>query len=129
FDLKRSIGGFQTIDYLIQSLVFMDDELIPDSIGQDQISNLQMIKAKFDFPEKIDTLIENYVLFKNILISIQNYLNTSNYKVLKDKLRADMLAIEIGFNDYQDLDSTILKIANAKFNYTFFVEIINNYSK
>ncbi|VAX16160.1 Glutamate-ammonia-ligase adenylyltransferase [hydrothermal vent metagenome] len=127
FDLKRSIGGFQTIDYLIQSLIFMNDDLIPDAIGQDQISNLRIIKAKFDSMEKINILIENYTTLKSILISIQNYLNTSNYKVLKDKRSADILANEIGFNDYKDLDNTILKI--AKFNYTFLIEIINNYSK
>ncbi len=127
FDLKRSIGGFQTIDYLIQSLVFMNDDLIPDAIGQDQISNLQRIRDKFDSREKIDKLIESYTVLKNILISIQNYLNTSNYKVLKDKLSADILAKEIGFNNYQELNDTILK--NAKFNYTFFIEVINNYSK
>ncbi len=46
--------------------------------------------------------------------------------MLKDKLSAGILAMKIGFNDYQDLDSTILKI--TKFNYTFFIEIINEFS-
>jgi len=126
FDLKRSIGGFQTIDYLIQSFIFMNDDLIPDAIGKDQISNLQEIKTKFDSSEKIDKLAENYLTLKKILISIQNYLNSSNYKVLKDKLSADILAKEIGFDSYQALNNTLLKI--AKFNYTFFVEIISKYS-
>lgn len=127
FDLKRSIGGFQTIDYLIQSLIFINHDLIPDGVGQDQVSNLRTIKTKFGSHEKVDTLIENYALLKRILISIQNYLNTSNYKVLKDKLSADILAKEIGFKNYHELNDTILKV--AKFNYVFFIEVINNYSK
>ncbi len=127
FDLKRSIGGFQTIDYLIQSLIFINGDLLPEAIGKDQISNLQAIKTKFASNEKIDRIIKNYSTLKNILMSVQNYLNSFNYKLFKDPSSADILAREIGYNNYYELNDTILKI--AKFNYTFYVEIINEYSK
>ena len=124
FDLKKSNGGFLTIDYIFHGLLTQYLDIAPMLIGKNYFEKLNILERKIDIYIDIKAIGKNYKTFKNILLKTQNYFNNYGYKLKRNENDNDNLIKALGFENSSIFMQTILKI--AKDNYTILAKTLIN---
>jgi [glutamine synthetase] adenylyltransferase / [glutamine synthetase]-adenylyl-L-tyrosine phosphorylase len=115
-DLKKSNGGFLTIDYLLQILLHQNIDLTQLAIGKNQIERINILQSKHISKNELNEIKKNYNKFKNILFWLQNYQNTSGYRIKPIQEDNENFVKSLGYDNYMNLFQEIMKM--SKINYT-----------
>lgn len=79
-DLKKSNGGFITLEFVLHYLLLSDINLYRKCIGKPLPAVIKYLSAHTGYKNEMDTLAHNYSALKRILLFNQNYYNNKNYK-------------------------------------------------
>lgn len=83
-DLKKSKGGFATIEFATQYLLLSNISLYKKCIGKPVLFTLKYMACNCGNAKDFETLLVNYKLLKKLLLFIQNFTNNSGYKLPSD---------------------------------------------
>ncbi len=84
FNIKKQSGGLATIDFIIDSLILTDRELLTAAFGIKRIDLLRLL-SKGEQRTDIKTLAKNFKTLKLIELAIQNIFDVSNSLVPKNE--------------------------------------------
>jgi len=124
FDLKKSNGGFLTIDYIFHGLLNKNIELSPKMIGKTYSEKLDILRNETKITRESENIGKNYQIFKSILFQTQNYFNNNGYKIKQNQEDNDNLVKIIGFENSSSFVQAIMKI--AKDNYLLLTNTLSN---
>jgi len=124
FDLKKSNGGFLTIDYIFHGLLTQYFDIAPLLIGKNYFEKINILERKIEICVDTKNIGNNYKIFKSILLKTQNYLNNYGYKLKQNENDNDNLIKTLGFDNSSVFMQTIMKI--AKDNYTILAKTLVN---
>jgi glutamate-ammonia-ligase adenylyltransferase len=79
-DLKKSNGGFITLEFVLHYLLLSDINLYRKCNGKPLPAAIRHLSALTGYKKEMDTLAHNYSALKKILLFNQNYFNNKNYK-------------------------------------------------
>ncbi|PJA95667.1 MAG: hypothetical protein CO129_10540 [Ignavibacteriales bacterium CG_4_9_14_3_um_filter_34_10] len=99
FDIKKSKGGFLTIDFLLSFLILYEKMEINYRIGLPE--KIELLCNKNNEFSDLDELTGNYSFLKNILIWQQVFFNKSNTRLLEESQNS-IFAKLLGFKDEKE---------------------------
>jgi [glutamine synthetase] adenylyltransferase / [glutamine synthetase]-adenylyl-L-tyrosine phosphorylase len=79
-DLKKSNGGFITIEFVLHSLLLSDINLYKRCIGKPVSAVIKYLSMHSVYKKEMDAFIGNYSRLKKLLLFNQNYYNNKSYK-------------------------------------------------
>lgn len=124
FDLKKSNGGFLTIDYILHGLLHQNVDLVEKLIGKNYIEKLIILEIEIHLNIDTELIKRNYNRLKKILFQIQNYSNNSGYKLKQNIDDKDNLIKLLGFENSPAFIQAIMKM--AKENYLTLIKVLSN---
>ncbi len=123
-NLKKSIGGFLTMDYIILSFIDRNIKIAAKIIGKNYSKKVEVLLNNFpQEKEQLKTLLTNHITLKRILLSMHNYYNKKGYTIVKDKTNVNGFAKFLGYDNFNIFQQEIIKI--TKINFKIFTEIVN----
>ncbi|MBU0474770.1 MAG: hypothetical protein KKF62_11470 [Bacteroidetes bacterium] len=123
FDLKKSNGGFLTIDYILHALLHKKIDLAEKLIGKNYIEKLNIFKLEINLDIDTELIKQNYSRLKKILFHIQNYSNSSGYKLKQNIEDKDNLVKSLGYENTSAFTQAIMKM--AKDNYMTLIKTLS----
>ncbi len=89
-NIKTSLGGIKTIEYIIHSVTLNDNDLYCRSFGKSNVKLLNMITTKYNVAD-FALLQKNYLLLKEIELTTQNLFDQNSSQLSNEDSKKELL--------------------------------------